>query len=103
MAYLRVNHKEFEKAAASLEKYVETLSSGMKAADQEVKQNLGVYWTGSDYEQFKAKWSKINEPDGNFGKMRKSLENYATFLRGAAESYKQAHIDIVRTTRSYFG
>ena len=94
MANIIVNHSRFEKTASAIESYVGKHRAKMKTIDQFIT-SLKTSWQGADYEQLKKEWEEMNTPDSTSEKMLKTLENYADFLRFAANKYKSAQTNAV--------
>lgn len=89
MAYIKVNHAEFEKAAQSIDSYIQNHISNMRRINGEI-QSLSTYWNGEDYAQFCIEWNYINAKDSTSGKMISALDNYAKYLRFCGNAYKSA-------------
>lgn len=94
MAIISVDHSQFEKTASAIESYVSKHRTKMKTIDQSVN-SLKTSWQGADYEQLKKEWQEMNSSDSTSEKMLKSLQNYADFLRFAANKYKSAQTNAV--------
>ena len=89
MAYIKVDHSQFEAAATAVDNYVRVLKTKMSSAQGEVTV-LSSTWQGSDYAQFKAEFDRVDNSDSTHAQLVKSLESYAKYLRYAAEKYKGA-------------
>lgn len=94
MANIKVDHSQFEKAAFAIENYITKHKNNMQAINQSVD-SLSSFWQGNDYNQLKTEWQQINACDSTSEKMLKSLDNYADFLRFAANKYKTAQANAI--------
>lgn len=94
MANIKVDHSQFEKAASAIETYITKHKNNMQTINQSINA-LGSSWQGSDYSQLKTEWQQINASDSTSGKMLQSLDNYADFLRFAANKYKSAQANAI--------
>lgn len=94
MANIRVDHSQFEKAAASIESYITKHKSKMKSIEQSVA-SLGASWQGEDYNQLKKECQQMSASGSTSDKMLRSLDNYADFLRFAAKKYKSAQANAI--------
>ncbi len=94
MANISVDHSQLEKTASAIDSYVSKHRAKMKTIDQSIT-FLKASWQGADYEQLKKEWQEMNTSDSTSEKMLKSLENYADFLRFAANKYKSAQTNAV--------
>ena len=90
MAYLKVDHSEFEKTASAIDDYVELLRRKVNVEANSEIERLSASWQGDDNIQFKTQWDKVTDRDSTHYKMMKTLESYAEFLRLAAKKYKDA-------------
>lgn len=94
MANIKVDHKKFEQAAGAIEAYVSKHKSNMNAIENAVN-SLGTCWHGADYAQFQREWQEIKGTGSTSDKMIRSLEQYADFLRFAANKYRSAQENAV--------
>lgn len=94
MANINVDHKQLVKAATTIDNYVSNHTSKMKTIEQSVK-SLASSWQGADYNQLSKEWEEMNASDSTSYMMVKSLENYADFLRFAANKYKSAQSNAI--------
>ncbi len=94
MANIRVDHSQFGKTASAVETYIAKHRNHMKTIDTSIEL-LHTTWQGNDYSQLKLQWQQINAPDSTSGNMLKSLQNYADFLRFAANKYKTAQTNAI--------
>lgn len=99
MAYIRVDHRQLEKAASAIDTYVSKHKSNMQGIEQTLN-GLGTSWQGADYQQLKTEWRQINAQDSTSGKMLKSLESYGKYLKYAQAQYKQAQSKAVNRANS---
>ncbi len=99
MAYIKVDHSKFAAAAAEVDSYVSKMRTNMRLANMEV-QMLGLNWQGSDFTNFKAEWSKVDDDDSTYKQMAKALESYSDFLKYAAGKYKEAQSKAVNRANS---
>lgn len=89
MAYIKVDHKQLEKAAETIDKYVSKHRKKNSVIDSEVKQLKGS-WSGTDYDTLKQQWQEMNEKDSTSQKLIQAMEHQADNLRFAAGKYKEA-------------
>ncbi len=89
MAYIKVDHREFERTAAAIDNYIFQKEQKMKSIDKVVF-DLNSAWNGPDYEQMKKQWLDIDSKNSTSDKLVKTLENYADSLRFAGNSYFDA-------------
>ena len=94
MAYIKVDHSEFEKAASVIDSYVTKHRNNMNSINSAMNA-LASSWQGNDYQQVKAEWQEINAYDSTSGKMIRTMQSYADFLRFAAKKYKDAQSNAV--------
>lgn len=94
MANIKVDHSQFEKAASSIESYITKHKIKMKNIEQSVT-SLGTSWQGEDYNQLKTECQQMSASGSTSDKMLKSLDNYADFLRFAANKYKSAQANAI--------
>lgn len=94
MANIKVDHSQFEKAASAIETYINNHKTSMNSIDQSVN-SLGSSWQGNDYNQLRKEWQEIKGSGSTSDKMLKSLDNYADFLRFAANKYKSAQANAI--------
>lgn len=88
MAKIKVDHSKFESAASEIEDYVDILKKKMNGVQGEVN-NICSAWQGSDFNQFKTEFDKLDNGDSTHTQMVKALESYAKYLRFAAKKYKE--------------
>ncbi|MBR5278293.1 MAG: hypothetical protein IKU23_03405 [Clostridia bacterium] len=89
MAYIKVDHSEFEKTAATIDSYISQRKQKMESINRSVV-NLNSAWNGPDYEQIKNQWLDIDSKNSTSDKLIKTLENYADALRYTGNSYFDA-------------
>lgn len=89
MAYIKVDHSKFESTADAVDKYVTLMKRKMSSAQGEIK-TLSSSWQGSDFNQFKSEFNKIDNSDSVHSQMVKALESYSKYLRFAGNKYKDA-------------
>lgn len=94
MAYIKVDHSQFEKTASAIDSYGKKQMTKMLSIEQSVNA-LGSSWQGPDYNQLKIETQQINATDSVSYKMLVSLGNYADFLRFAANKYKSAQVNAI--------
>ena len=94
MAYIKVDHSQFATTANAVDTYVNQLKSKMNSAEGEVN-NMSSIWQGADYTQFKSQWDKVTDGESTYSEMVKSLEAYSSFLKYAAEKYKDSQTKAV--------
>ena len=94
MAYIKVDHSKFEKAADAIDTYLDQMKKRMGSADGEITK-LSAGWQGDDFTQYKVQWEKVAGDDSTYAEMKKSFETYAKFLRFAADKYKNAQANAV--------
>ena len=99
MANIKVDHSKFEKAATTIETYIGNHKKQMQSIDKSITE-LNSDWQGKDYNQLKLEWQEMNASDSTSGKMLKSLENYADFLRFAANKYKSVQSNAINRANS---
>ena len=92
--YIKVDHSRFESTASAIDTYVRTHKNKMNSANGEVN-TLSGSWQGTDFTQFKTQWNRVTANDSTSQKMIKAMENYAEFLRFAANKYKEAQTKAV--------
>lgn len=94
MANIKVDHSQFERAASAIETYISKHKSKMNTINNSIA-SLGSSWEGNDYNQLKKEWQEIQGSGSTSDKMLKSLDNYAEFLRFAANKYKSAQANAI--------
>ena len=94
MANIKVDHSQFERTASAIDTYIRNHRNKMNSIDASVN-SLGTSWQGNDYNQLKKEWQQIKGSDSTSDRMLKSLENYADFLRFAANKYKSAQANAI--------
>lgn len=94
MANIKVDHSKFESRAKAIDDYISSLKSKMKQAEALIDA-LSSSWEGADYQEYKKKWEELTKSDSVYKNLIKELENYAKFLRHAAEKYKDTQTDAV--------
>lgn len=99
MAYIKVNHKEFDRTAQAIDTYIANHKNSMKKMDGEVRA-LSAYWGGADYLQFCKEWNYINSTDSTSSKMIRAMDNYAQFLRFCGNTYKSAQSRAINRANS---
>lgn len=92
--YIKVDHSRFENVAKAIDNYINKHKSNMTKANQEIT-TLSSTWQGQDFMQFQAQWNRITDNGSTSQKMTKAMENYAQFLRFAANKYKEAQAKAV--------
>ncbi|MEE0863268.1 MAG: hypothetical protein U0L79_09825 [Lachnospiraceae bacterium] len=101
MAYIKVNHSEFEKAASKIDEYVTSLNIRMTVVQSDME-DLSVAWQGGDAEQYKNQVKKLDDEDSVHYNFKSSLESYADFLRYAGKQYKDAQARAVNRANNLF-
>lgn len=91
---IKVDHSKFDTAASAIETFNSNINTKMGKADKAVTTMLSS-WKGLDASTFKTKWDTVNDRDSTYGKMKKSLESYAGFLRAAGSKYKNAQANAI--------
>lgn len=99
MAYIKVDHSKFAGTASAVDKYVTLLKNKMNSAEGEVA-SMSSVWQGADYTRFKSQWNKVTNGESTYTQMVKSLESYSSFLKYAAEKYKDAQTKAVNRANS---
>lgn len=99
MAYIKVDHSKFEKAASEIEAYVKVLKQKMTLCQTDLAA-LSIVWSGADFTQFKNEFKKIDDDDSTHAQMIKSLESYAKYLRYVADKYKNTQANAVNRANS---
>ena len=94
MAYIKVDHSEFQKAASEIDEYVTLLNKKMRQSQLEVE-TLSSNWQGKDFSQFKIQFSRTDNKDSTHYQMVEALKAYSKFLKYAGDKYKNAQIDAV--------
>ena len=94
MANIKVDHSQFERTASAIETYISKHKTKMNTIDRSIA-SLSSSWQGNDYTQLKKEWQQIQGSDSTSDKMLKSLDNYADFLRFAANKYKSAQVNAI--------
>ena len=94
MANIKVDHSQFERTASAIETYISKHKTKMNTIDQSIA-SLSSSWQGNDYNQLKKEWQEIKGSGSTSDKMLKSLDNYADFLRFAANKYKSAQTNAI--------
>lgn len=89
MANVKVDYGQIENAVSVIETYITKHKNNMGKMNQSVTA-LGASWQCNDYSQLKSEWNQINSKDSTSGKMLQELDEYADFLRFAANKYKSA-------------
>ena len=94
MANIQVDHSQYERADSAIETYISKHKSKMNTINNSIA-SLGSSWQGNDYNQLKKEWQEIQGSGSTSDKMLKSLDNYADFLRFAANKYKSAQANAI--------
>jgi uncharacterized protein YukE len=94
MANIKVDHNELEKTVSSIDAYIKNHNNKMKNIDDMVT-SLGTSWQGTDYDQLKTECQQMSASGSTSDQMLKSLDNYADFLRFAANKYKSAQANAI--------
>ena len=94
MANIKVDHSKFETTASAIDTYTSTMKTKMGKANSTMT-GLFSTWNGKDASAYKTKWDALDGNDSTYYKMRKSLEEYAKFLRSAGSKYKRAQADAI--------
>lgn len=92
--YIKVDHSQLKKTADIIDDYIRDHNRLMSQADNEIAM-LAVHWKGSDSNQFKNQWQKINASDSTSKQLLKALSNYADLLRFAANKYRTAQANAI--------
>lgn len=99
MAYIKVDHSKFEEAASAVDSYVTLMKNKMRSAQGEIT-TLSLSWQGSDFNQFKTEFDKVDNEDSIHSQMVKALESYAKYLRFAASKYKDTQARAINRANS---
>lgn len=99
MAYIKVDHSKFEKAADEIDAYVKLMKEKMASMQSETIW-LSFSWQGKDATQFKEEFRKVNDDGSVHAQMIKSLESYAKYLRFVAQKYKDVQANAVNRANS---
>ena len=99
MGYIFVNHSVFDKTISAIDRYLGSCRQNMKRIDNEVT-SLGASWGGKDYVSFVNKWGEIKGKNSVSSKMSSDLENYKSFLKFAADRYREAQANAVNRARN---
>ena len=94
MARIEVDHSQLTIMATKIDAYISSHKANMKQINSEID-GLNVNWKGADYNQIEKEWNQIKSSESTSGKMLKSLDNYAEFLRFAANKYKSAQSNAI--------
>lgn len=94
MAYIEVDHSEFEKTASSIDKYIRDMKSKMRLIDSCVD-SVARNWEGQDSVNFQGQWDTVTAKDSTYSNMVNDLESYANFLRTAGNKYKEVQANAV--------
>ena len=89
MAYINVTPQKLEQTADVINGYVDTHKKKMNEASSAMSK-LGTTWEGEDFKATQQKWSEITADDSTISQAATSLQNYADYLRFAAQQYKSA-------------
>lgn len=87
MAYIKIDHTQFQKASNAVDTYIRNHKKNMDGIEQAMT-SLGASWKGEDYFQVKHEWNQINGSGSTSDKMLISLQNYADALEATAKKYK---------------
>ena len=94
MAYIKVDHSKFEGAASAIDDYVSLMRNKMGSAQGDIK-TLAYSWQGSDFNQFKFEFDKLDNNNSVHSQMIKAMQSYSKYLRFAASKYKEAQINAI--------
>lgn len=94
MPSIKVDHSKFEAKAKAVEDCISALKNKMKQADS-VIETLGSGWEGPDFKEYKDRWDELTKSESVYKKLLGELENYADFLRHAADKYKETQADAI--------
>lgn len=89
MTYIKVDHSKFTYTVDKLDSFVTMMKKNIQNANTEID-ILSLNWQGSDFDQFKKGWDKIDNDDSTQMQMIKNLESYGRFLKYASSKYKNA-------------
>ncbi len=94
MAYIRVDHRQLENTASTIDSYIAKHKKKMQTIDQSLD-SLNAQWQGTDFTQLQREWRQMNASDSTSSRMINSLDNYADFLRFSANKYKSAQANAI--------
>lgn len=89
MTYIKVDHSKFTHTVDKLDSFVTMMKKNIQNANTEID-ILSLNWQGSDFDQFKKGWDKVDNDDSTQMQMIKNLESYGRFLKYASSKYKNA-------------
>lgn len=89
MAYIKVDHSEFNKTAKEIEKYIDFQKKNMRNIENEII-SLSSSWSGTDYNQVLYESKAMNSKESTSTKMIDALSSYCDFLRFCESKYKEA-------------
>lgn len=94
MCYIAVNHQILIEAASDM-KIHELIHNNILNQANNTVANLEMKWSGMDYTQYKAQWSRITADDSTSKNITNKMSEFSEFLRYASEQYKNAQITAV--------
>lgn len=100
MASINVDFSRLEAAAAKIEAHITYANNTMKTANLDAI-SLLMSWKGQDADDFNAAYSSLTSGGSAFSGYISSLQNYADFLKNAAQRYRAAMIDAYNEANSH--
>lgn len=91
---IKVDYNKLREMAKKIDDYNKRADRKMHQANSAIDE-LCANWQGSDAHSFKAQWDKVNASGSSYDVMRKSLKNYAEYLRTAAARYQSAQVEAI--------
>ena len=92
--YIKVDHSELERAADRIDEKIRMHNQFMESANSNAIE-LNAYFEGDDYIAYKNQWDMVTNEDSTSKAIIRSAENYAEFLRYAANQYKTAQSEAI--------
>ena len=99
MACIKVDYEQMERTALVIEEYVECLTRRMEQVKGEVI-DLKMAWQGTDADQFKIYFEKLDGNEALYSQTVEGLKSYASFLRFAISKYKQVQTNAFNRANS---
>lgn len=97
--YIKVNHSKLKDTASAVEKNIAIYEETMTSATNEVNA-LGADWQGSDYQQYANQWDKLDDSDSLQQFLRKTMQDYADYLKYCAAQYAQTQADAINRAKA---
>lgn len=97
MESILVTPENLRAQAGKVDNKAQEYYSAYQALLSEVETLTSTDWTGEDAQAFLA---KVRDFEPDFNKMRELMEQYATFLRQAAQNYVDTQSNIKNTIQS---